>query len=351
MRNLLREFDEYLRLDERCTFETVKRFRAIALQLTMYLSGAQTNPNERLVAATPKEVLSFLRQAAETRKGTFSAHKWNQKLTAVRALFRYLVKEKLCPENPTAELHRVTAICKERVPLSLSEFIALILAMSAAAEPYRSRNIALTQIGFHCGLRVSELSRLDLDHLDRTNRLIVNLEVKGGKFLMVPFPQIVLDAVDCYLEQRTRFHPAPGEKALFLSERRRRLSVRQIDEIVPEYAEKAGILRRISPHFLRHSVATAHARRGTQPWDVQRLLGHASLATTELYIHPLDSLAAAVDALGAEVETMLTGSELSKEIPPGSAATESGLIPSAGFYPPAGQGQTALPSYRPEASA
>lgn len=344
MRNLLSEFDEYLRLDERCTFETVKRFRTIAQQLVTYLANPLTSEYEWLVGATSSSVLAFLRQAAETRQGAFSPHKWNQKLTAVRALYRYLVKEKLCPENPTADLHRVTAICKERIPLSLPEFVALIRAMSEADEPYRSRNLALTQIGFHCGLRVSELSRLDLVHLDRTHRLIVNLGVKGGKFLMVPFPQIVLDAVDSYLEQRPRFHPFAGEKALFLSERRRRLSVRQIDEIVPEYAEKAGILRRISPHFLRHSVATAHARRGTQPWDVQRLLGHASLATTELYIHPLDSLTAAVDALGAEVEAMLAGSESNKIVSSRSAARESGLIPLAGSYPPAGQGQTALPS-------
>lgn len=344
MRNLLSEFDEYLRLDERCTFETVKRFRSIARQFATYLSGMMTSSNELLVSATTSDVLAFLRQAAETKQGAFSAHKWNQKLTAVRALFRYLVREKLCPENPTAELHRVTAICRERIPLSLAEFVALIRAMRTADEPYRSRNIALAQIGFHCGLRVSELSRLNLDHLDRTHRLIVNLEAKGGKFLVVPFPPIVLTAVDRYLEQRLRFHPTPGEKALFLSERSQRLSVRQIEEVVPEFAKKAGILRRISPHFLRHSVATAHARRGTQPWDVQRLLGHASLATTELYIHTLDSLAAAVDALGAEVESLLADGELSKAPLPTSAVMESGLIPSAGFYPPTGQGQTVLPS-------
>lgn len=344
MRNLLSEFDEYLRLDERCTFETVKRFCAIARQFTEYLLGRLTSSNKRLVSATTSDVVAFLRQASETRAGTFSAHKWNQRLTAVRALFRYLVKEKLCPENPTAELHRQTAICRERIPLSLAEFVMLIRAMRTADEPYRSRNIALVQIGFHCGLRLSELARLNLDHLDRSHRLIVNLEAKGGKFLVVPFPPIVLKEVDRYLEQRARFHPVPGEKALFLSERRRRLSGRQIGMIVPEFAAKAGILRRISPHFLRHSVATAHARRGTQPWDVQRLLGHASLATTELYIHTLDSLAEAVDALGAEVESMLADSEPSQAPIPQSAAMESGLMPSAGSYPPAGQGQTALPS-------
>lgn len=338
MRNLLREFDEYLRLDERCTFETVKRFRAVSQKLAIYLSGSLTHPNEQLVAATPAAVLAFLRQASETRRGTFSAHMWNQKLTAMRALYRYLVREKLCSQNPTADINRVRAISRERVPLSLSEFVALIRAMREASEPYRSRNVAFTQIGFHCGLRVSELSRLDFDHLDRAHRLIVNLEVKGGKFLMVPFPQLVLDEIDRYLEQRARFHPSPGEKALFLSERGRRLSVRQMEEIVPDFAERAGILRRISPHFLRHSVATAHARRGTQPRDVQRLLGHSSLATTELYIHTLDSLAAAVDALGVEVEALLAGSGPSTIAIPTSAALRSGCSPSAGSSLLTGQG-------------
>lgn len=334
MRNLLTEFDDYLRFNERCTPATVKRFCLVATQLASYLSSALGDPNERLVAATESEVVAFLRLAAETRKGSFSPFMWNQKLTALRALFRYVVKQKLRPENPTAELSRVTAIARERIPLSLPEFVALIRAFGEASEPHRSRNIAFTHVGFHCGLRLSELSRLDLDHLDRTHRLIVNLIVKGGKFLMVPVPQVAIDAIDRYLEQRPRFHPGPTENALFLSERGRRISTRQIGALIPAAAKRAGILRRISPHFLRHSVATAHARRGTQPWDVQRLLGHSSLATTELYIHTLDSLVAAVDSLGAEVETMLTDGKLNTNSASASAVVRSGLIPPAGFIPP-----------------
>jgi integrase len=113
---------------------------------------------------------------------------------------------------------------------------------------------------------------------------------------------------------------------VFLSERGQRLSIRQIEALVPTYAERAGILRRVTPHYLRHSVATAHAQRGTKPEDVQRLLGHESLATTKRYIHTMDTLCEAVDALGEEVEALLeSGVGSASAVPPRGPPPRSGL--------------------------
>lgn len=105
---------------------------------------------------------------------------------------------------------------------------------------------------------------------------------------------------------RQSFHPAPDENAVFLAERGTRLSVRQMEELVPGYARQAGIMRRITPHYLRHSIATVHALLGTQPWDIQRLLNHDSLPTTEHYLHTLQSLRDAMWAIDAQVFRMVT---------------------------------------------
>lgn len=326
MNQLLSSFDEYLRLERRRSPDTAKCYLAVAASLMHFLSDTSRAEDLRLGRASSDELRAFLLHAAATRAGTLSGHMWNQKLAALRTLFRFLVKRGHSPSNPALDLELVEAEARQKVPLTLAEFTSLIKVIKTASEPYRSRDIALAQVAFHCALRVSELRRLDLSHLDFQHRLIVNLLVKGQKFLIVPFPPLVARVLEEYLTLRSRFRPTPGESAVFLSERGKRLSIRQIEALVPAYAERAGILRRVTPHYLRHSVATAHAQRGTQAEDVQRLLGHESLATTKRYMHTLDTLCAAVDALGEEVEELLAA-----PTDPVSAVSRSGPLPQSGL--------------------
>lgn len=325
MHQLLSSFDEYLSLECGRSDGTVKRYLAVARELTAFLKKSVAGTE--LTAATASDVRAFLRRASVTREGALSGFVWNQKLAALRTLYRFLVKFGHADDNPTDDLHIMAVDARDRVPLTLTltEFAVLLTAIEARPEPFRSRDRALALIAFHCALRVQELHRLDLAHLDFQHRLIVNLRVKRKKFLVVPFPTQALDALHRYLAERACFHPSAHEPALFVSERGQRLSVRQMQELVSFYGQSAGILRRISPHYLRHSSATAHALRGTQPWDVQRLLGHESLSTTERYIHPLDSLKAAVDALGQELDTVFTTVSAVRV----SSAPRSGVSPSA----------------------
>jgi len=83
-----------------------------------------------------------------------------------------------------------------------------------------------------------------------------------------------------------------------------------MQEIVAHYAERAGIARVVSPHVLRHSSATAHARIGTRVWDIQRLLGHANIATTQSYVHLMDTLRSAVELLGDQVEQLVASGQV-----------------------------------------
>lgn len=305
MNQLLSSFDEYLRLERDRSRDTRKRYRAVAASLLDFLPNVGPDDYERLKQATDAEVRAFLIRASETKAGDRSDFMWNQKLAAVRTFFRFLIERQVVKENPAAGIAVVEAVPQEKVPLTLPEYVSFLCSIEQRPEPYRSRDLAIAQVGFHCALRVGELHRLDLTHLDFHNGYIVNLRTKGKKYLLLPLPPSAAAAVQRWLTERARFNPAPGEAAVFLSERGTRLSIRQIEELVSGYARHAGILRRITPHFLRHSIATVHALTGTQPWDIQRLLNHESLATTERYLHTLQSLRAAMWAIDAQVTRML----------------------------------------------
>ena len=135
--------------------------------------------DRRLLAASQAQVHAFLKEATRGRRAAPSpAHVEPEARRHPHAVWLSL-KPKLIEDDPTEGLRPVRVSSQGRVPLTLSEFVALLLAMSEEAEPFRSRNLALAQLGFHCGWRVQELHRLDLDHLDCLNRRIVNLMVKG----------------------------------------------------------------------------------------------------------------------------------------------------------------------------
>ena len=305
MNHLLGSFDEYLRLERNRSEDTRKRYRAVAQSLLQFLPTAPDDDWQRLKNTTDEDVRAFLIRAAETKSGDLSGFMWNQKLAAVRTLFRFLVKRKVVRENPAAGIEVVEVVSPEKVPLTLTEFIAFLGAIEQRAEPYRSRDLAIAQVAFHCALRVRELHRLELGNLDFHNGYIINLRTKRRKYLLLPLPPLAAYALQRCISERARLGASPSEPAVFLSERGSRLSVRQMEELVPRYARQAGIFRRITPHYLRHSIATVHALLGTQPWDIQRLLNHDSLSTTERYLHTLQSLRAAMWAVDAQVSRML----------------------------------------------
>ncbi len=307
MTKILSAFDDYLRLERGRSDDTRKRYSHVAAKLLAFLAERGSDEAERLRSATEDDIRAFLVSAAATRAGERSAFMWNQKLAAVRTLYRFLVRKQLVRDNPAGAIEVVEAIAEEKIPLTIPEFIALIRAIESRDEPYRSRDLALAHVAFHCALRVGELNRLNLEHLDTQGGYIINLRAKRKKYLLLPLPPLAAQALEQCIAMRRAFRPKPEVAAVFLSERGTRLSVRHIEGLISNYAREAGITRRISPHFLRHSIATVHALLGTRPWDIQRLLNHDSLATTERYIHTLQSLRTAMWSIDALLARMLVG--------------------------------------------
>lgn len=202
-------------------------------------------------------------------------------LSAIKSFCKWLKMENLITEN-TAEL-----IESPRQPrhlpdlLSVEEIDMLVNAIDYTKEE-SDRNRAIIEVLYGSGLRVSELTDLRLSRYD-AERLFLIVEGKGAKQRMVPVSPVAAEAISAYLPKR---FPQPGqEDYLFLNRRGHALTRQMIFTMLRRLAEDAGIQKTISPHTLRHSFATHLLEGGANLRAIQELLGHESIATTEVYLH------------------------------------------------------------------
>lgn len=295
---LIEAFKGYLREERMRGAETVKRYGVALHEFSDFLRRVHTDLS--LSAITHRELGAFLRERATTSTKP-SPTAWNMALSGLRAFYGYLNHTEALLTNPTLKLERHKIASREPVPLSLDEFLALVAAAEASDEAYRHRNVAIVQVLFHTALRVRELVSLDVDQVDWDARVFRDVRTKGSKWLSAPFNDMVAEALEAHVAARAQ-QPAASEGALFVSNRRTRLSVRSVQEIVSALGEAAGIARPVTPHLLRHSSATELVELGTPIRVVQEVCGHASVVTTERYVHVKSGARRqAIDALGARV--------------------------------------------------
>jgi integrase/recombinase XerC len=201
-----------------------------------------------------------------------------RKLAAARSCGRFLVRRGVMDRNAAREVRA------PRMPRRLVSFLPIDEAMQlvdgrAVAGDSRVRDVAILELFYASGLRVSELSGLDLDALDRGERTVRVLG-KGRKERIVPYGGQAERALGAWLARR-------GERRgpLFTNARGGRLGVRSLHTIVRRSARAAGIVRRVSPHTLRHTFATHLLDAGADLRMIQELLGHSRLSTTQRYTH------------------------------------------------------------------
>lgn len=228
--------------------------------------------------ATSVDLVGFLRAQAQ---GSSAPASWNTHVSALRGFYRWLVAGKLISHDPTLPLERQRERRKEQSPLGFDELLLLVGAASSAQPRYRARNVALLMTLIHTGLRVAEVVSLDFCQVDLGSHEFHRVTTKGRKVISVAFNDSVHARLQDHLQQR----PASAEPALFLSDRGTRLAVRSVQALVRALAKKAGIERQVTPHLLRHSYASGLADMGVPISTIQSALGHASVTTTERYIH------------------------------------------------------------------
>lgn len=206
-------------------------------------------------------------------------------LAAVRGYQKYLLLENLRTDDPSQQVKGPKL--PKRLPKALTQVQVLELLAASGPEPddevadvLRLRNRAILELMYSSGARVSEVAQLDLDEMVQGGW--VRIRGKGSKERLVPVGSFAQRAIDAYLvRSRPLLAAKAGGPALFLNQRGSRLSRQSIWEIIQSAGEACGLS--VSPHSLRHSFATHLIEGGADVRVVQELLGHASVATTQIY--------------------------------------------------------------------
>jgi len=203
-------------------------------------------------------------------------------LSAVRSFHRFLLREGVTTRDPAAGVARPKLPRALPHPLTVDE-VRAILEMPEADSVGGLRDRAWLELLYASGLRVSELTALDVDDVDLEANAVRVLG-KGGKEREVPIGRHANDAVGAYLSRSRPELASPRSRAaLFLNTRGGRLTRQSVGRLLEGYARRTGIRRRVTPHDLRHSFATHLLDGGADVRVVQELLGHVSVATTQIY--------------------------------------------------------------------
>lgn len=204
-------------------------------------------------------------------------------LSSLRHFFRYLKQEKKLSNDPLAGIE------SPRVPRTLPDIYSVpmmeefLKALALLSDPAGVRDYAIVMTLYGGGLRVSELVGLNIHDFDPALG-ILRILGKGRKERVVPLPQVVVEAIERWLNMREEFHPPAKELALFLNQQGFRLTTRGVEWLLNERSHKLGFHPLPHPHLFRHSYATHLLEGGADLRSIQELLGHRSLLATQRYV-------------------------------------------------------------------
>jgi integrase/recombinase XerC len=290
----LKAFLQFLRLNRNASAHTIRAYES---DLSQFLDHVAAASGIKRFDLTPSRLdrgalRTFL---AELHRHGQSRATAARKLAAARTFLRYLLREGLIDDDPGSLV--ATPKRDVRMPAHLSEDeMSALLAAPAGDDALGRRDAAILEVFYASGLRLGELTGLDLEDVNLSAKMVRVLG-KGGKPRIVPFNESAAQAIRVYLKDREGLVGRPaaapaGSRArraardpLFVNYRGGRLTVRSVDRLVRRYVAASSARMGISPHALRHSFATHLLQRGADLRVIQELLGHARLSTTQRYTH------------------------------------------------------------------
>jgi integrase/recombinase XerC len=212
-----------------------------------------------------------------------------RRLSSLRTFFRYCMNRKLIEQNPFEEIENPKI--EKRIPTSLSFAEVERLFLQPDLSNYMGfRDRAIMELFYSSGLRVSEVVLLDRGDFNR-EELLLRLQGKGKKERVVPITKNAAEWIEKYLNHPERHQEIDGHeaqkdpKAIFLNRNGTRLTTRSIDRKFDKYLTMSGLSGRVTPHTIRHTIATHWLENGMDLKTIQMLLGHESLTTTTIYTH------------------------------------------------------------------
>ncbi len=287
MEQKLNDFLTFLSVEKGFSENTLAAYRNDLTQFTEFLESSfsdyQAVPAEdKWQSVTKQAIVSFILHIKDRqyRPSTVA-----RKVAAVRSFFHFLVAEGLVRDDPTATLDSPKVGKSLPRAISVQEVDALLAQPAKGSTPAAQRDKAMLELLYATGMRVSELVSLNLEDLNLAAGY-VRCFGKGSKERIIPVAPAAVEAVQHYVQHgRRELLPELGESAAFLNHRGQRLTRQGFWLIIKGYARQAGIATTITPHTLRHSFATHMLNNGADLRSVQELLGHANIATTQIYTH------------------------------------------------------------------
>ena len=289
----IENFLEWLTIEKGYSLKTVDSYSRDLREFSSFLQG-QVN----IKAIDTRNVREYVYTLYGKNKSSSVA----RKLSAMRSFFRYLIREKVIGKDPVSSVSMPKQAKYIPVFLTVDEVFNLLETPNPETDVFADRDRAILELLYSTGMRVSELSSLDINQLDFGTEM-VRVTGKGNKERLIPVGRPAIEALQAYFSQRQELidnrikrGQKPELAAVFLNTRGGRLTVRSIERLVKEHAQRAGLAARVTPHALRHSFATHLLEMGADLRSVQELLGHVSLSTTQRYTHlTLDHLAEVYD--------------------------------------------------------
>jgi integrase/recombinase XerC len=285
MNKLIASFIRYIQTEKRYSAHTIRNYESDLRQFGKFVAAKRDlkEADAGIDLVDYMLIRSYLGKLFDKCRRTTIA----RKLSALKSFFRYLELRGLAPLNPAAE---ITTPKQERyIPtyLPIDDMFALLEQPDREKE-LGLRDLAILELLYSCGLRISELVALDIGGLDLNSRL-VRVSGKGGKERLLPVGRKAIAAIREYLEHAEKSRKKAGYSKshgpVFLNHRGGRLSARSVDRLIKRYSKECGIMMQISPHSLRHTFATHLLDGGADLRSIQELLGHVNLSTTQKYTH------------------------------------------------------------------
>jgi len=273
---ILADFFNLLTVEKRASEHTVKSYQLDLKQLSRYCADKAINHWRELQQSDIRAHI-----ASRHRQG-ISSKSLQRELSAIRSFYNFLLKNRLAETNPAQHIKAPKQARKLPKTLDVDQITGLLEA--GANSAIEIRDLAMFELFYSSGLRLSELSALNLTDLDLVDKSLHVRSGKGGKDRILPMGGKAVAAIENWLPQRLKITPT-AEPALFISNRGTRLGQRNIELRLEQWCKKKGIAEHIHPHMLRHSFASHLLESSQDLRSVQELLGHSNISTTQIYTH------------------------------------------------------------------
>jgi integrase/recombinase XerD len=279
--HLVLDFLAYLEFERGLSRNTLEAYRSDLLQFGRFLEGRELDA----VTASSADVSDFLTELASGNgRPAASPATIQRKAACLRSFYRHLRREGVRDSDPTATLSGPRR--GRRLPKVLNrDEVLRLLEQPKGTDPSGLRDRALLELMYACGLRASEAIGVDVQDVDLEGG-VLRARGKGSKERVVPIGSKAVDATRIYLARgRPKLVRDREEPSVFVNFRGERLTRQGLYKIVRRHAASAGLADRMSPHTLRHTFATHLLAGGCDLRSVQEMLGHADVATTQIYTH------------------------------------------------------------------